>query len=228
MDQNEQAPENQPQIELEQPKNGWNKTYIILIAFIVVAGITLGAMISRKNTSTTILNTQQTATYSSTPTSIVSATNTPTPTLRPTDPVISGKKQYSNKTDMGITFQYPELWNLKEDLVNHLVTIRNPYNKNEYLSLEKPFDSAGQQEDPLYSESIQVNGVTTTLGVYSYCGPSTLAMKKCNKTYGYVYIYIGYNDILWILTGPDIPTKEGMQDQLKLVKEILTSVRLIR
>lgn len=229
MDQNEQPQENQqPQPELQQTKPGLKKTYILLIVFIVVIGIILGAIISRNNNPVTKPNTQQSATSFPIQILIATPTNTPIPSLRPTDLIVNGKRQYSNKLDMGIAFLYPEKWNLQEDLVDHLITIRNPDNKYQYLSLEKPFDGAGQQEVPLNSENIQVGGFNATLGVYNYCGGSTFAMGKCNKIYGYVYTSIVEHDNWWVFTGPDISTKEGMQDQLDMIKEILSSVRFIK
>lgn len=239
MDQNEGQQENQAQPSLEQPKQGLNKTYVILFVFIVGVGIALGVAISRKNTSIPTLNTQQTNTYFLTPTIRPTRRPEPTPTIRPTDPVVNAKKQYHGQNS-GVTFRYPVDLEVLDEYIGPAddhskyeidVWIGKPENKEKNLYdfhvHKNRFDGAGSNAKELYKEAIMVDDIQTELTLYNECNWEETC-KKTDPAYAAIsfnrkgdFYEFGSNNI----QTKDVQTDKDAQNILILFKEIISTVK---
>lgn len=222
--------------EPKQQTSPFSRLPIILsILGIVIAGVYIGSLFSNKNTSQI-----QTATnIVNTPTTRPTRIPEPTPTIRPTDPVVNGKKLYS-VPNSGLTFQYPIELEIFDEYIGPAayqskyeidILIGKPENKKtnlyDFHVHKNRFDGAGSNTVELYKESILVGDTISELHLYNECDWE----KTCSQIdRAYAYISFERKGEFWEfdfnnIHTKDVKTNEDSKKLLTLFKEIISTVR---
>lgn len=239
----DQPNQNEPGFQLFPLLIGRKKSLLIAVLSVLITGIIVGffafrTVLTKKNIDQNITPTRS------------APTTQPTPTTRPPDPIINGKKQYS-LPNFGMTFLYPAEWEIAKATENEPyeyvvspvdtygsiwrseVAIQNPSNESDAMRIiRNRFDGPGSFGNVLYSEDIDIDGIKTKLVLRDYCRDDVANIDnpygECGKKYGWLdVITFKRGDDRWEISGPSVSSKDLVNQKVALFKEILSSIKFI-
>lgn len=144
----------------------------------------------------------------------------------------ANKKKYTNP-NARIEFDYSNNWALTSEFTHPkqdeaVIWLKNLSKGDDIFWFERNrSDGAGGFGAVIYTEPVRIDGIETKLSVRNHCWTEEMHIfeEKCEKVFGFAYIELNHGDDFWEFSGPDILTREDMQEKLKLVREIISTVK---
>ncbi len=242
MEQEEIVSEEQP-IEIEHPRGvSHHLIYSVLPFVVIIASLFIGKGIVDYLSAKSAVPAEIAPTPTQAPDEgkaiptfpMPTKVKTPTPSVRPTDPVISNSQKRYTHAGAGISFVYPKEWEVNEEMykdpaVELYVGFKNPSENKKVLEvMKKPIEGRWFNVER-HKESISVDGVQGTLLVTAQCSKDDDADgSSCtDSAYGVAWVEVKYNDAYWYLYRGLFSKKDEMAAEIQKMKDFLSTVKFL-